>query len=185
MDSRLSPEQFAAIRAALARGAKIEAIKLYREATGLGLAESKDAVEHLAETGGLAAETSASVPGSRVPELPSSHDLSPGERASVIEALRRGQKLEAIKRFRNATGMGLAESKEAVEAMEADTRSTGSLHGSAPAAANAGSSLAPDGRTPLPNWDPNEEKTRSGCLGSMLLLALLLRGTWHLIATFS
>jgi hypothetical protein len=41
----LSSEQLAAIRAELARGHKIEAIKLMREATGLGLAEAKQAVE--------------------------------------------------------------------------------------------------------------------------------------------
>ncbi|MBW8755193.1 MAG: ribosomal protein L7/L12 [Sphingomonadales bacterium] len=41
----LSPEQLAAIRAALTRGNKIEAIKLMRQATGLGLAEAKHAVE--------------------------------------------------------------------------------------------------------------------------------------------
>ncbi|MBV1690073.1 ribosomal protein L7/L12 [Novosphingobium sp. G106] len=41
----LSPEALAAIRGELARGNKINAIKLMREATGLGLAESKQAVE--------------------------------------------------------------------------------------------------------------------------------------------
>lgn len=37
---------------ALAAGNKIEAIKLYREATGLGLKESKDAIEAWVATGG-------------------------------------------------------------------------------------------------------------------------------------
>lgn len=41
----LPPETLAAIRGELARGNKIHAIKLMREATGLGLAESKQAVE--------------------------------------------------------------------------------------------------------------------------------------------
>lgn len=41
----LSPEALAAIRSELARGNKINAIKLMREATGLGLAEAKQAVE--------------------------------------------------------------------------------------------------------------------------------------------
>lgn len=41
----LSPEALGAIRGELARGNKINAIKLMREATGMGLAESKQAVE--------------------------------------------------------------------------------------------------------------------------------------------
>jgi large subunit ribosomal protein L7/L12 len=41
----LSPDQRAAIQGELARGNKITAIKLLREATGLGLAEAKQAVE--------------------------------------------------------------------------------------------------------------------------------------------
>lgn len=43
----LDPAQSAAIAEALARGEKIEAIKLLREATGLGLKESKEAVERM------------------------------------------------------------------------------------------------------------------------------------------
>ena len=43
----LDPAQSAAIAQALARGEKIEAIKLLREATGLGLRESKEAVERM------------------------------------------------------------------------------------------------------------------------------------------
>lgn len=41
----ISPDKLAAVRGELARGNKIAAIKLFREATGLGLKESKDAVE--------------------------------------------------------------------------------------------------------------------------------------------
>ena len=43
----LTPAQRQAIVAALQAGNKIEAIKLCREATGLGLAEAKDFVERL------------------------------------------------------------------------------------------------------------------------------------------
>ena len=41
----LTPKVEAEIRAQMRAGRKINAIKLYREATGLGLKESKDAVE--------------------------------------------------------------------------------------------------------------------------------------------
>lgn len=43
----IEPEARIQIEAALARGEKIEAIKLVREATGMGLGEAKDLVEKL------------------------------------------------------------------------------------------------------------------------------------------
>ena len=45
--TRLPDEQIQAIRDALFRGNKIQAIKDYREATGLGLAESKAFIDAL------------------------------------------------------------------------------------------------------------------------------------------
>jgi hypothetical protein len=47
MTDPLTKEQIAAIAGALARGRQIEAIKLYREATGVGLKEAKDFVDAL------------------------------------------------------------------------------------------------------------------------------------------
>ena len=47
----LPPETAGEVRALLARRAKIEAIKIVREATGLGLKEAKDLVETI-EAGG-------------------------------------------------------------------------------------------------------------------------------------
>ncbi len=47
MADKLTDEQAAQIGDALARGEKITAIKLYREFTGKGLAESKDFIEAL------------------------------------------------------------------------------------------------------------------------------------------
>lgn len=40
------------------------------------------------------------------------------EDAEILELIRRGRKIEAVKRMRELTGMGLAESKDAVEAIE-------------------------------------------------------------------
>lgn len=45
--SKPSPEALARVQAALAAGNKIGAVKLLREATGMGLKESKDAVERM------------------------------------------------------------------------------------------------------------------------------------------
>jgi ribosomal protein L7/L12 len=87
------------IQAALDRGDKIEAIKLLRTATGLGLKEAKDVIDGQPQARSQRSGTSApSV-------LP----------ADVMGALQRGEKLEAIKLLREATGLGLKEAKDVVE----------------------------------------------------------------------
>ena len=49
----------------------------------------------------------------------------PEDKLTLIkEALYRGRKIEAIKIYRKATGMGLAEAKAAVETLEAGLRAT-------------------------------------------------------------
>ncbi len=85
----------------LERGQKIEAIKWYRERTGVGLKEAKDAVEAIQR-------------GQVVPSGPQSdRDLED----EVVSLLEQGQKIEAIKRYRERTGVGLKEAKDAVERM--------------------------------------------------------------------
>lgn len=44
------------------------------------------------------------------------------DEAEIIVLLRLGRKIEAIKRMREQTGMGLAEAKDAVEAIEHEQR---------------------------------------------------------------
>ena len=104
----LTPAQRQAIIAALQAGNKIEAIKLCREATGLGLAEAKDFVERLE----ISPETSLT-------SAPESGALSP-----VADLLFAGQKIQAIKLYREQVqpGAGLAEAKQAVERLEAGLR---------------------------------------------------------------
>ena len=82
---------------------KIEAIKRYREQTGMGLKQAKDAVEAI-ERGGTA-------------PLPAGVDEP--FRAELLNLLDRGQKIEAIKLYRERTGAGLKQAKEAVEALAA------------------------------------------------------------------
>ena len=81
----------------------IEAIKLYRELTGCSLAEAKAAVEALQRG------ESPSTPRFRMQQL----DMN-----EVTRWLRAGQKIRAVKVYREMTGMGLREAKEAIEAME-------------------------------------------------------------------
>ena len=157
MNHDLSPEQLRAVVEAIQRGNKIEAIKHYREATGLGLAESKDAVEAMADS--LPA-VSGPPPFPALAQAPTG--ISPEKRAAVIASMRQRKKIEAIKIYRDATGLGLAESKDAVEAMQ----SSGETQGNGPTY---------EARTPLPAWDPFAEKKR-GCFGMIAVLVGIVVG---------
>ena len=151
MNHDLTPEQRRAIQSALQRGSKIEAVKLYRDATGASLKDSKDAVEAMPVD---------PIPIAGLPSILPTTGMTPEKMDAIVSAISRGQKIEAIKLYREATGLGLAESKDAVEAMEIPApRST---------PVNPGQ-LVPEGRTPLPQWDPFEEK-KKGCLGVVALL---------------
>jgi ribosomal protein L7/L12 len=90
----------------LRQGNRIEAVKAYREATGASLSEADGAVDRIEL--GISGPQPADV--DRAP----SRDL----RGRVIELLREGRKIEAIKIYRDATQEGLKEAKDAVEAIE-------------------------------------------------------------------
>ena len=106
----LSPGQREQVERALAAGRKIEAIKLYREFTGLGLAEAKDAVDRMGPSADGAART-----------LDRRGDAARAIEPELRQLLRDGRKIEAVKRFRETTGLGLKESKDAIEALERGT----------------------------------------------------------------
>lgn len=114
MPTPLNTTQLSAVRDALRDNDRIAAIKLYREFTGAGLAEAKQAVENLADHGTL--PTPAGNQTSVVPTI------LPERQAWIEEALFKGKKIEAIKLYRDGTNLGLKESKEAVEKLEADLR---------------------------------------------------------------
>ena len=101
---------------ALARGQTIEAIKLLREARGLGLKEAKDIVD--AQLAGAP----SSLPASSFEQTMPAGALA----SNVIEALRRGNKIEAIRLVREQTGLGLKEAKDAVDAYESTHPKTSS-----------------------------------------------------------
>src|SRR5439155_19686342 len=109
------------IQAHVAAGRKIEAIRLYRQRYGVGLAEAKDAVEAMAA-------------GQPVPAPPSDHaPLSPIDdptlRHDVELLLREGKKIPAIKLLRERSGSGLKEAKDAVDTLEAELGFTPSKSG--------------------------------------------------------
>lgn len=110
-DIRLPPEA----AAALARGELILAIKIMREATGLGLKEAKQAVEAYAARGDTAGLHGHSIDRGAL-------RTSPGKIVfpqHVADALSRGQLIDAIKQLREANPqLGLKEAKDAVDALK-------------------------------------------------------------------
>ena len=84
----------------LSAGRKIEAVKRYREETGAGLAEAKSAVESI--DAGDAPARSGDV---GIPELAD----------QIVELLEQGQKIEAIKLYRERSNASLKEAKDVVE----------------------------------------------------------------------
>jgi ribosomal protein L7/L12 len=98
------------IRELARAGKKIEAIKLVRDQTGLGLKEAKDAVEAI-ERGELVELTLRTA---STTQVVSGVDLN-----QINELLLQGKKIEAIKLVREQTGLGLQEAKDVVEAIEA------------------------------------------------------------------
>lgn len=89
------------VRSLLAEGRKIEAIKVYREATSAGLKEAKDAVEALDRDG----------------EFPAVGPLGPGVEREIASLLEQNEKIEAIRVYRERTGADLKTAKDAVEAL--------------------------------------------------------------------
>ena len=98
-------------------GDKIGAIKLYREQTGVGLAEAKSAVEQIQTRlrGFESAELS-------FPKR-NGETAAPQSSAAINEAIFAGRKIEAIKLYRAQAQAGLAEAKAAVEEIEEDRKS--------------------------------------------------------------
>ncbi|GAA1757200.1 ribosomal protein L7/L12 [Luedemannella helvata] len=93
---------------ALRRGRKIEAVKVYREATGATLADAKRAVERY-EVGQPLDHAPLSTP------APTQLDDAAWRQLRALVA--RGQKIHAIKLYRELTGVGLREAKDAIDAL--------------------------------------------------------------------
>ena len=101
--SKEAEDLWAEIGRLLAEGRKIEAVKRYREATGAGLAAAKEMVEAIA----------------RGEPPPEDKPVASAFDSEVLAFLQGGKKIEAIKLYRQRTGVGLKEAKDAVEAIAA------------------------------------------------------------------
>jgi ribosomal protein L7/L12 len=107
----------------LQQGRKIEAIKLFREFTGVGLSEAKDAVETFSLAHGMSRHGGDQVIapddfGVAVISPQRQVQIPPALSAELMRLCGQGQKIEAIKLMREKTGLGLKEAKDAVEALE-------------------------------------------------------------------
>lgn len=97
------------VRKLIAAKQKIQAIKVYHELTGVGLKEAKDAVEVMEGNAPLAPKAPSA------PTMSTSGITVPPEFGEVAELIQRGATIEAIKRYRELTGVGLKEAKDAVD----------------------------------------------------------------------
>lgn len=102
----IGPAERAEIEALIKQGQTISAIKRVRELTGLGLKEAKDYVDTWS-AGGSPPALAASAP-----------PTAAGDGMAEVRALAAaGNKIGAIKRYRELTRVGLKEAKDFVEAL--------------------------------------------------------------------
>lgn len=118
--SGLTPQVVAEIDRLVAAGQKIHAIKLYREHAHVGLKEAKDRIEHwsISTTAPHPAAVShaAAASSAASPRTGSLRGSIPAAVAAEIDRLIAAkQPIQAIKLLREHTGLGLAESKRAID----------------------------------------------------------------------
>ncbi len=100
--ARTDPE----IVRAYQRGNKIEAIKVLRQRTGIGLAEAKQIIEaHEAQYANMES----------VPPIQTADLTAVTRDPELIGYMQQGRKIDAIRRYRQLTNVGLKEAKDAVE----------------------------------------------------------------------
>ena len=98
----------------------------------------------------------------------------------VVDALRKGNKIEAIKRLREATGVGLAEAKGAVEHFE--------WHGSTSKPKVSATVRFTIKKSPPPRpagLSPGEEPRSSISVGAIVAVAVIAALAGWLVAKFS
>ncbi|MBI5715688.1 MAG: ribosomal protein L7/L12 [Chloroflexi bacterium] len=148
-------------------GNKIEAIKLFREATGVGLKEAKDAVEAIERNRSATINTvTTSTPYTTAPATPQAAAMQ-----EVIRLVQSGNKIEAIKKFRELYGVGLKEAKDVIDGMD----KTGGY--------NSGTPLPSGFNSGTPSTPPMMETVSplNGVVILFLLFVLLISGAAALV----
>ena len=96
------------VRLLMSQGRKIHAVKLWREATGVPLADAVRAVERIAADG--------TPPRQFAPVDPQVRSLlSPELLSGAQHLVRQGRKIQAVKLVREQTGLTLREAKDVVD----------------------------------------------------------------------
>jgi ribosomal protein L7/L12 len=103
----LQPHQVQQIHQLIHGGQKIQAIQVYREATGVSLAEAKQAVEEM-----------AFLEGTKPPSGVRSYD-DPVLESKIRSLLSKGRKIDAVKIYREEYGISLTQAQDAVNRIEA------------------------------------------------------------------
>jgi ribosomal protein L7/L12 len=111
----------------LRAGKKIHAIKIYREVTGATLAEAKDAVDRLdlaIKLYGTMVVADAIMEGSQQ-GIPLNMDIQSILLTEMAYLISQGKKINAIKLYRERTGMDLSDAKAVVDRIELLMRASG------------------------------------------------------------
>ena len=115
------------IASLLRAGKKINAIKTYREVTGASLAEAKDAVERLDMALRMygtmvVADALTEVAQQGMPMDMDAQSILLTEMAFLVS---KGQYIQAIKLYRERTGMGLSDAKMVIDRIKLMMRASG------------------------------------------------------------
>ncbi len=108
------PERLKSIRKLAVAGDKIEAIKLLRGTYVIGLTDAEELVEAM-QRGEQVDVSHLEV---LTPTLVQSTTLDPSTMRRLMELVNSGDKIGAVKLFRETTGVGLKDADEAIDAME-------------------------------------------------------------------
>ena len=117
LENLLQPEQIARLREIgrlVRQGQKVEAVNLYREMLGTELQEAQDAIDKLAAGKAIAITQTSQQPTQDNP-FPAQEAQTEAEIRQILQS---GNKIAAIKRYREIFNCGLMEAKVAVEFLE-------------------------------------------------------------------
>ncbi len=123
----IDPAVATEVRSLYARDRKVEAIKVLRAATGLGLADAVRIGDKLAASRKPPRAAGAASPASTTsaPDVPNainsgaidSGAVGPGDQQKIRALVADDRKIDAIRMVRELTGMGLKEAKRYVESL--------------------------------------------------------------------
>lgn len=130
----LPDKQIMAIRFLVSNNQKIQAVKLFRQFTGVDLKDAKDVIDRLESAAPAPAApapaadsqnmSSINIQTSDTSDMDSTtipgYSLSTNAIDNILMCIAEKQKIAAIKLFRDATHAGLAESKEAIDRLYAE-----------------------------------------------------------------